>query len=136
MPDSRTPLEPPSPPQWQNDLNPEYGAGQNRGLYGPTPVEDGLVATAYDIKDLNREMWRFTDDELKQIPVLPTGTALQQGAVYIDLRADQPQEFRAMGNESAGPENWYVPKKEMDYVLWNRLIGVTNPARLDQADDA
>jgi hypothetical protein len=35
----------------------------------------------------------------------------------------------------AGPENWYVPKSEIDYQLWNLLIGVDNPERLGRADE-
>ncbi|HKV59117.1 MAG TPA: hypothetical protein VJO32_12585 [Ktedonobacteraceae bacterium] len=27
----------------------------------------------------------------------------------------------------------YVPKKATDYVLWNRLNQVSNPARLDES---
>ena len=55
-------------------------------------------------------------------------------ATPIDLRADQIREFSALGNMEAGPDTWYVPKAEVDYPLWNRLIGVTNPERLDRAN--
>jgi hypothetical protein len=27
----------------------------------------------------------------------------------------------------AGPDAWYVAKSDIDYLLWNRLLGVTNP---------
>jgi hypothetical protein len=30
----------------------------------------------------------------------------------------------------------YVPKKDTNYVLWNRLNQVTNPARLDESETA
>ncbi len=36
----------------------------------------------------------------------------------------------------AGPENLCVPKSEVDYVLRNRLTGVTDPERLDQKGGA
>jgi hypothetical protein len=39
-----------------------------------------------------------------------------------------------MGDMVAGASNYYVPKDNIDYTLWNRLIGVTNPERLDIAD--
>jgi hypothetical protein len=32
-------------------------------------------------------------------------------------------------------DHYYVPKKLVDYVLWNRLIGVDNPERVQQADE-
>jgi hypothetical protein len=31
--------------------------------------------------------------------------------------------------------NGYVPKSEVDYILWNRLISVDDPERLDEADE-
>lgn len=37
-----------------------------------------------------------------------------------------------MGGMEAGANNWYVPKTEVSYWLWNRLIGVENPERLDE----
>ena len=77
----------------------------------------------------------FSDDELKQITILPPGSRLEQGAVYIDLHDARREEIKARGDMEAGPQNLYVPKTEIDYQLWNRLIGVTNPERLGQADD-
>src|SRR3954463_14917797 len=100
----------------------------------PTEKADGL-RTAFDVKTLHRRLQQFEDDELKAIPILAQGTRLEQGSTYIDLRADDCQEFRARGDMEATQSNWYVPKNEVDYVLWNRLIGVDNPERLDQADD-
>jgi hypothetical protein len=121
------------PQPWESDLNPDALAGQNIGVLGPHPEDD--THTAYDVKHLHRQLHEFTDDELKSIPVLPVGSRLEQGATYIDLRAADCHEFRALGNMEAGPENWYVPKDRVGYALWNRLIGVQNPERLDQADE-
>ncbi len=119
------------PEPWRSDLNPDALAGQNVGVVGPHPEDD--ARTAYDIKDLHRRLSAFSDDELKRIPVLPVGSRLQQGTTYIDLRAPDCREFRALGGMEAGPKHWYVPKDGVDYLLWNRLIGVRNPDRLDQA---
>ncbi len=122
------------PEEWRRDLNPDAMAGQNQG---PTERQlAGDVTTAYDLKAIHRHLADLSDDELRRIPVLPPGTRLQQGATYIDLRALQPQEFKAMGGQEADAEHWYVPKSEVDYPLWNKLIGVQNPARQDQADQA
>jgi hypothetical protein len=117
------------------DLNPDFLAGQNRGLQGSHPEKADDVRTAYDIKNLHNRLNDFEDDDLKGIPVLPPGTALEQRATYIDLRESQPKEIKARAGMKAGQKNWYVPKSEVDYVVWNRLIGVTNPERLDQADE-
>jgi hypothetical protein len=121
------------PDLWREDLNPHAMAGQNVGLAGPHPEDD--AHTAFDIKQAHEYLADFTDDELRQLPVLPSGSRLEQGATYIDLRHRERGELTAMGNMEAGPDNWYVPKTEVDYQLWNRLRGVQNPERLGAASD-
>ena len=116
------------PEEWRRDLNPDAEAGQNSGLSGPHPAKE--AATAYEVKAVHRQFHGFTDDELKRVPILPPGSRLEQGATYVDLQDSQLREFKAMGDMSAGPENWYVPKSEVDYQLWNRLIGIADPERL------
>src|SRR6266568_2298888 len=71
-------------------------------------------------------------DEIKNITILPAGTRLEQGAKYIDLRHLEQGEFVARSNMVADVINAYVPKKETDYLLWNRLNQVETPARLDE----
>jgi hypothetical protein len=121
--------------EWQQDLNPQPEAGKNYGLQGSHPEKDE-IPTAYDIKDLHRQLSNYTDDELKQIPVLPSGSRLEQGAKYLDLKHPEQGEVTAMGGMEAGEGNWYVPKTEVDYLLWNRLIGIQNPERLDKANES
>jgi hypothetical protein len=116
------------PERWRDDLNPDALAGANIGTAGPHPELDS--ATAYGRKGLHQQLRNYTDDELKQIPVLPEGSRLEQGATYIDLAADAPQEFTATGGMKAEANNCYVPKSAVDYTIWNRLIGVRNPERL------
>jgi len=122
------------PDEWQQDLNPNPMAGRNVGLEGPHPEKD--APTAYRIKELHDQLADFTRDELRQIPVMPQGSRLEQGATYIDLKDPERRGFTAMGNMEAGPDNWYVPKTEVDYQLWNRLTGVQNPERLGEASDS
>ena len=119
------------PEQWRRDLSPNAMAGQNLGAAGPHREKDGPAA--FDIKDLHERLPDFTDDQLKQIVLVPQGARLEQGATYIDLQDAQRREFTATGDMEAGPGNWYVPKSEIDYVLWNRLIGVQDPERLGTA---
>jgi hypothetical protein len=123
------------PEGWRADLNPDLMAGQNVGVQGPHPEKASGVKTAYDIKNLHDRLQDLHDDDLKQIPILPEGTQLEQGATYLDLRERDPREFTARADMVAMPANWYVPKTEVDYQLWNRLIGVDNPERLGLADD-
>ncbi len=124
------------PDEWQADLNPNAGAGLNHGLDGQNSEKADNAPCAYDIKELHGQLQGYTDDELKEITLMPTGSRLEQGKVYLDLHDPDPQPFRAMGGQVAEAFNWYVPKTEVDYVLWNRLTGVENPARLDEADEA
>jgi hypothetical protein len=112
------------PEEWRADLNPEGMAG----------VTGQNSRTAADIDDLHERLDEFTSDELRQIPVIAEGARLKQGATYIDLRDNNPGELTATAEMSAGVNNWYVPKSEVGYQLWNRLIGVQQPERRGEAD--
>ena len=122
------------PEEWRRDLNPDAEAGQNIGQDTPQSAED--ARTAYEFKQIHRQFHGFTDDELKRVAIVPQGTRLKQGATYVDLQDPQLREFTATGDMQAAPNNWYVAKSETDYQLWNRLIGITNPERLGDADEA
>lgn len=124
------------PEEFRRDLNPHALAGENVGEAGPHP--EWNAPTAYDHKGVHRRLSDFTDAELKQIPILPVGSRLEQGATYIDLNApgEVCPEFTATGNQVAEPSNLYVPKNAIGYVLWNRLRGVADPRRLDQSSAA
>jgi hypothetical protein len=115
------------PPEYQKDMNPDAAAGINYGDIGPHPEKDN-PRTAYDVKEAHRRLDGFTDDVLKRIPILPVGSRLEQDATYIDLAADR-SEFTGTFGMEAGPGSLIVPKSEVDYQLWNRLRGVTDPAR-------
>jgi hypothetical protein len=121
------------PDEYQQDLNPRGGAGYNVAGVGPQPMMSENVLTAYDIKNLHRRLEGYTDDELKRIPIVPEGSPLEQGATYINVRDVEPKEFTARAGMTAEPGKWLVPKSEVDYQLWNRLIGVENPERLGEA---
>jgi hypothetical protein len=121
------------PEEWRQDLNPDANAGKNFGNLGD--VDAAELTTARNHADLKRMLADFDNDDLDRIFILPTGTRLEQGAVYIDLATPTRQEFKAMANMEVGDANWIVPKKEVDYQMWNRLIGVTNPERTGDADN-
>lgn len=120
----------PTPP---HDLNPAFLDGVNYGMLGPHSERDGR--TLYDYKDIQRQLQGLSNAELKRIPVMPEGSRLEQGATYVDLYDQNARPFTATANIAAGPDNLFVPKSDTDYTLWNRLIGVTNPERLDEADE-
>lgn len=125
---------PAHPPEWQTDLNPNNLAGQNTGAGGPRAEKNMLNAN--DLKEAHRLLPDWTDDELKQLPVIPEGSRLEQGATYVDLRDPARRAFTATAGMVAGRHSYCVPKSEVDYMLWNRLIGVEDPARLDQAEQS
>jgi hypothetical protein len=119
------------PEPYQHDLNPEAAAGQNFGLIGPHPEKDN-PRTAFDVKEVHRQLMGWTDDDLKQIPILPAGSRLEQGATYVDLRDPTRRELTATGEMRVPPLGLYVPKTEVHYQMWNRLLGVQTPERTGQ----
>jgi hypothetical protein len=122
------------PEEWRRDLNPDPRAGQNVGH--PSERIDQRARNAYEHKGMHRQITGFTDDELKRIPIVPEGERLQQGATYVDFQDPELREFTARGDQSAGPDNLYIPKSEVDYQLWNRLVGLDgNPERVGDADE-
>ena len=122
------------PEEYRNDLNPHANDGKNYGMSNDQQAARD-ARTAYDVKEVHNMLDKLTDENLRSIPILPAGTRLAQGAVYIDLHDPQRKEFKALGNMEAGPDNWYVPKSEVDYQLWNELIGVTDAPRLGEDDE-
>jgi hypothetical protein len=118
---------------FDRDLRPNLGAGTNHGVDGPMPEKDGL--RAYDIKEFHNRFPEMSSEDLKQIVVIRPGDHLAQGATYIDAHHPTRGVFKASHGITASEDNWFVPKSETDYQVWNRLIGVENPERTGQADD-
>ena len=58
--------------------------------------------------------------------MLPEGSRLEQGATYVDLRDDARREFQATGGMTAEPGRLVVPKADVGYQLWNRLVRKTH----------
>ncbi|MBE3559248.1 MAG: hypothetical protein IMW89_08490 [Ktedonobacteraceae bacterium] len=113
-----------------HDLAVAHHQAQNLGMGEPAAA--GFSYSAHEFKQLYPKLADLTDDELKSIQILPTGTRLEEGATYIDLNHLEEGEFVAHGNQVASPDNYYVPKKATGYVLWNRLRQVSEPERLDE----
>src|SRR4051794_4210342 len=116
------------PPEVQQDLNPNAAAGINYGVVGPHP-EKHNPRMAHEVKEAYRLLSEFTDDQLKQLPIMPVGSRLEQDATYIDITDPDRKEFKATSGMEAGPDSLLVPKSEVDYQLWNLLRRVTDPAR-------
>lgn len=112
------------PDEYRADLNPDYTAGENAGL------PRYRMGSAHAVKEIHERYPGLRDDELNEIPILEEGSRLEQGAVYLDLRHPERGVFKAMGDMVAGPDNWFVPKSEVSYELWNFLSGVEDAYRL------
>ena len=65
------------------DLNAHDRTGEDHGE-NQTLLPGALSAN--EIKSMHTVLADLTDDELKNITILPAGTRLEQGAKYIDLR--------------------------------------------------
>lgn len=116
----------PQPDQFDRDLHPTGAAGQNERA--PADAEVGM-RTAYDVKPLHRALNGISDDVLREVPVLPEGTRLQQGATYLNLSDPTDGEFTATGDMQVGPGDAYVPKAEVPYTAYNLLRGISDPER-------
>ena len=114
------------PEQWEHDLNP------NR-TQGSSVSQESHGRTAANLKAVVERLTDFTADDLSQIPVVATGSKLKQGAVYLDLRSPSPVPFTATGDIAAGDAQYYAPKAEVPYEIWNRLVKVLGPGALDEA---
>jgi hypothetical protein len=119
------------PDEYQRDLHPNVPAGQNYSRTGGDP-ERKYPRTAYELKQAHQQLQDIADDLLRQIPVLPEGARLQEGSTYIDLNDPARVEFTATGDMQAGSRNYFVPKSKVNYQLWNRLRGVSEPERTGQ----
>ncbi len=117
---------------FSDDLEENNLAGEHHGMRDPNIVDYGR--SAYDIKELYQPLADLTDDEMKSLVLVAEGSHLEQGAKYIDLDHLEQGEFTATANMIAEAGHHYVPKKEVDYTLWNRLNQVESAARLDEPD--
>ena len=64
----------------------------------------------------------MSKNELRQVPLVPEGTRLRQGATYLDLAEDRAAEFTATGDMAAESGQLLVAKQAVAYELWNRLL--------------
>jgi hypothetical protein len=118
------------PSEWRDDLNPARMEGQNIGA--SSKRNDSIRRTAADINVLAERLHSFTRDELLQIPLVPAGTKLKQAAVYLDMRIPSSVPFAATADITATEMNYYAPKAETPYELWNRLVAALGPATMGE----
>ena len=101
-------------------------ADNHTGQQGMMPT-DGELIEGTDIKALRDMLPEWHKDELRRLSVVPRGTRLAQGEVFCDLRFRERGELVAHGEEEVHDE-LLVPKKAVDYEIWNKLLNKTIPA--------
>ena len=113
---------------FDNDLHPHNRAGQNNS----TDRNEGR--TAFILKEnestLHARLQKLPDQELKQIPLLDTGTRLQEGAAYLDLRNLDGGAFQGMNNREVGAGDAFTSKSHLDHEQFAYLTGATTVAQL------
>ena len=115
------PLEELDRDDFDQDLRPNEFAGENSGA--DTAQNEKSAPSAYSHKELHDRFPGLSSADLKNIPILPAGTRLDQGATYLDLNNIEKGEYSAVSNETVGDKDYIVPKTEVGYPLWNRLTG-------------
>jgi hypothetical protein len=79
--------------------------------------------SAADQKELHSQLPGLSAEELGRLPILETGVRLEQGGTYLDLDDQGRGAFTAVGAQEATKGHHFVAKKDVDYELWNRLVG-------------
>ena len=91
--------------------------------------------SALDDKELHNQFPDLTNTELRTLSVVEPGTRLEQGGTYADLNDLGRGPFKAMGGEFATEENRYIAKRDVDYELWNRIVGQGAEPRVERPDE-
>src|SRR4051794_1027703 len=92
-----------------HDLSSDAPARPGPDRIAPRPPED-FSRTAYDVKEARLQLVGWSDDDLRQIPLMPVGARLEEGATYVDLREPARREFAATGDMRVPPDGLYVPR--------------------------
>lgn len=101
-------------------------ADSHTGQQGMLPVGGDLIEGT-EIKQLRDMLPDWHKDELRRLLIVSPGTRLAQGDVYCDLRFRERGELVAHGEEEVH-EELLVPKRAVDYEIWNKLLGKPNLA--------
>jgi hypothetical protein len=86
-----------------------------------THADESIIAA--DRKEMRNQLPGLTAEELGRLPILDAGVRLEQGGTYLDLDDHGRGPFKAIGAQETGHGRHIVAKKDVDYDLWNRLVG-------------
>lgn len=97
-------------------------ADQHAGQAGVLiPGTERRLINAAEIKEIYDLLPDFHRDELRRLSIVEPGVALELGDIFVDLRYRIRGELTAHGEEIVTHE-LLVPKRDTDYVLWNKLL--------------
>lgn len=116
---------------------------------GPEPVDESFAedlegnspeavreahqnATAGDTKQVGQSLPELSSDQLSQLSILETGTPLEQGATYLNLKDRARGPFKAIGGQEVQKGDQIVAKKMTDYELWNAIAGDDSDAKVER----
>jgi hypothetical protein len=86
-----------------------------------THADESVIAA--ERKEIHNQLPGLTAEELGRLPILEEGVRLEQGSTYLDLDDRGRGPFTALGGQEATRGHHFVAKKDVDYELWNRLVG-------------
>jgi hypothetical protein len=115
-------------PTFAEQLSPE-----TTGLPGGHAAESYVAA---DDKELRDKLPQLSGDELDRLTVLEPGTKLEQGGTYFDLNDRGRGPFKALGGHESGRNERLVAKRDIDYLLWNRLVGDDHSVEVERPVEA
>lgn len=97
-------------------------------------AEAGVPAA--EDKSLHERLPMLDTDELARSPVLEPGARLEQGGVYINLNDLRRVPFKAIGGQQAAEGDRYVAKRDLEYEIWNRLVGEDRETEIKRPSEA
>lgn len=100
-------------------------ADNHTGQQGMLPSGGDLIEGT-EIKQLREMLPDWHKDELRRLLIVAPGTRLNQGDIFCDLRFRERGELVAHGEEEVH-EELLVPKRAVDYEVWNKLLGKPSP---------
>ena len=103
----------------------------------PDSIREGVTANVTagsQDKELPELLPDLTDDEVSRLAIIEPGTALPQGAVFLDLNNLGKGPFKAIGGHEAAKDQRLIAKSETDYELWNKLAGRDDEPTLERPE--
>ncbi|HEV8536450.1 MAG TPA: hypothetical protein VGR87_12170 [Candidatus Limnocylindria bacterium] len=87
----------------------------------PLPRPGGGRRTALDVRAEHRVLLSFSDRDLRAMPLVPEGTALERRAWYLDLHDPARADFAADGDELVEPGQHVIARQAVSGELWDEL---------------